>query len=57
MNRNKKYIVWRIIYSFPDRPNKSVRASWRTDDLKEVRKLAKELNPEARIHLCYTEFK
>lgn len=57
MNRNKKYIVWRIIYSFPDRPNKSIRSCWRTDNLTDVRKLAQGINPEAKIRLCYTEFK
>lgn len=29
----------------------------RTDDLKDVRKLAQGINPEAKIRLCYTEFK
>nr|DAG50786.1 MAG TPA: hypothetical protein [Caudoviricetes sp.]DAS19960.1 MAG TPA: hypothetical protein [Caudoviricetes sp.]DAY71518.1 MAG TPA: hypothetical protein [Caudoviricetes sp.] len=56
MNR-KKYIVWRIIYSFHDRPNKSIRSCWRTDNLTDVRKLAQGINPEAKIRLCYTEFK
>nr|DAQ51785.1 MAG TPA: hypothetical protein [Caudoviricetes sp.] len=56
MNR-KKYIVWRIIFSLPDRPVNSLRTCWRTDNLNDVRRLARGLNPEAKIRLCYTEFK
>lgn len=53
----KKYIVWRVLFYYPDRTSKSVRTCWRTDDVMGVKRIMQGLNPEGKIRLCYTEFK
>nr|DAV70250.1 MAG TPA: hypothetical protein [Caudoviricetes sp.] len=57
MSNRKKYIVWRILYYYPDKPSKSIRICWRTDSITNLRRIVQALNPDAKIRLCYTEFK
>ena len=57
MSNRKKYIVWRILYYYSDKPSKSIRICWRTNSITNLRRIVQALNPDAKIRLCYTEFK
>ena len=54
--RKHRFFIFRIIYVFKNRPTKTIRVSWRTNDIEYVRKLVKGLEPTAKIRFCYTEF-
>ncbi len=51
-----KYLIYRIMYIYNDRPTKTIKTKLRTDNIDDIRELAKEWQPNAKIRFCYIEF-
>lgn len=56
MKRQKKYLVWRIVICYPNGPVKAYRKCWRTNYPEDIRRFIKNMHPDLKVRLYYTEF-